>query len=158
MVLLTHCHPEASCARLSELSPHRLSLLCIVCRLVRSLVLNVNGFRAHVCLQSMETKENGKNKISDDNDGGRSGGGHGGEATCAAAFETCMSSCAGGPEVSLLSWRKVPEPGTCTFVCTAVQHGCTRCVYGCTTKCSQLCSSATAPLAIPHIPRRGARR
>ena len=127
----------------------------------------------------METKENGKKKsnksegknktnkskdknktkpVSDDNDGGRSGGGHGGEATCAAAFETCMSSCAGGPEVSLLSWRKVPEPGTCTFVCTAVQHGCTRCVYGCTTECSQLCSSATAPLAIPHIPRRGARR
>ena len=154
MILPTHCQPRVRDFRNFLLLP----LLCITCRLVRSLVLNVNGFRAHVCLQSMETKENGKNKISDDNDGGRSGGGHGGEATCAAAFETCMSSCAGGPEVSLLSWRKVPEPGTCTFVCTAVQHGCTRCVYGCTTKCSQLCSSATAPLAIPHIPRRGARR
>eukprot|EP00752_Nemacystus_decipiens_P007911 g7068.t1 len=47
-----------------------------------------------------------------------------GPTDCVATYDTCMASCS---QAGLFGRGAIPESGTCTFVCTVLQQGCTRC-------------------------------
>lgn len=57
----------------------------------------------------------------------------GAPAACSTGFDACMASCGGPAKGGLFGWHKTPKAGTCTFVCTVVQQGCTRCAFECAT-------------------------